>query len=234
MARIVHLQSDSQTDRLTGRYRIGESYGEVPTDGLTGDDDVDKLILLARAVVKEGEYIQPMFVGDWTSSHLYRCDGERRPPGRTRQHGEQQTSTRFDSEALHQPLPRFAEVSRPAQPGGERIESRGTKPMAGDLGGRMSRDTPVNRPEPTESTILAFHHHNKHFRSTHAFVGWATGVHGTQITTVWNAGDTTTSKGFGSNRPAPFMLRLTTTTLSVKSLDAGRNSPRRSATPNNQ
>lgn len=47
--------------RLTGRFRFdhggtNEVTGEVSTDGLTGDDEIDRLILLARVVLAEGGY----------------------------------------------------------------------------------------------------------------------------------------------------------------------------------
>ena len=59
--------------------------------------------------------------------------------------------------------------------------------------------------ELEDSTLLAFHHHNEHFRSTHAYVGWLGDTD--HIQTLWHIKKRPMSKGFGaSGPPRPLFL----------------------------
>ena len=70
---------------------------------------------------------------------------------------------------------------------------------------QSSRAKEQNDQELTESTVLVFHHHNEHFRSTDTYIAWRTDVD--HIRTLWHIKEKPSGKGFGSSiRPIVFML----------------------------
>ena len=59
--------------------------------------------------------------------------------------------------------------------------------------------------EFTDSTLLVFHHHNRHFKSTNVYVGWNGDAD--HIRTLWHVKKRPVSKGFGgSGLPVSFLF----------------------------
>ena len=85
---------------------------------------------------------------------------------------------------------------------------------------RRTADKSNQAPELAHSTLLVFHHHNEHFRCTHAFVGW----HGDtdHIRTLWHTKRRPTSKAFGGTGP-PRSFMLAATNYDIVGEITGRN-----------
>ena len=61
--------------------------------------------------------------------------------------------------------------------------------------------------ELTESTLIAFHHHNQHFRSTDVYVGWHGGAN--HIYTFWHTKARAIRRGFsGGGAPISFSFAV--------------------------
>ena len=85
---------------------------------------------------------------------------------------------------------------------------------------RRAVDKSNDAQELTDSTLLVFHHHNTHFRSTHAFVGWQGDTD--HIRTLWHTKKRPTSRGFGSTGP-PRSFMLAASNYDIVGEITGRN-----------